>query len=593
MMPPSSGSGYALVAPAFHRQHVLRWIKLSVVIGALSALVFVLGGAVWRAQPVRSRGVKRQGTSEFMLLDAWQQNQSQPSSAADSNLEMFPSQPPTGSSQQIVTLTLPTGLAQDVGAPVATPSIAPLQQTTLTAAQIADHQPWGTLSPSGPSIQPMASLSTQKLNTDSHATSGTEKPSSMKSDIVADTSTTQDWPPKPRLSGTMLHPDELAAQNDTVDDDAFSTSDAPRTTLPVEEPCQMAQMGSSCYQHVLWVLKQGIQEHPGWYANLNKTSSFEQVQAHLHVFDKNASCPRPCPCHTAHVGEKCYNHSRWVLAHGISSNPSNYQGLSTASRFEDVQDFLHRTEPDVKCDQPCSPPIFITTALFCFLVMQLHGYEPGLVRSQFARTSGIFACDGYDVFSIGGTVSFDTGPHGHQTESHAIEQAHDGTGSWGSWLNTLTFMHAWEFLIQDGRYSNYDWVVKADPDAVFLPERLRERLKPHTSSNGGNLYVQNCNQPNHIAVQGSLEVFSRDAIHGYGDNHERCKSQLDWHSMGEDFFMQKCMEMMGVTPVQEFYIMSDVNCQQVSCNDRSRVSYHPFKGVNDWWNCWNTTTGSR
>merc|ERR1712079_216628 len=224
-------------------------------------------------------------------------------------------------------------------------------------------------------------------------------------------------------------------------------------------------------------------------------------------------------------------------------------------------------------------------ALFCFLVMRPDGYEPGLVRSQFERRAGIFACDDFSVFCDGGQVHLGDGPGGSiSSDAHHVPELRDGKGSWGSWLNTLTFQNVWDELLRSSRYRAADWVLKADPDAVFLPPRLRGVLKDLT--NGQGLYIRNCNQPNHIAMQGSIEIFSRKAIETYGEQVQRCKGELNWHGWGEDSYMQHCMEHLGMGGVQKFDLMSDVNCAQFPCTDTSRVSFHAFKTENGWWDCW-------
>merc|ERR1719264_1876394 len=48
-------------------------------------------------------------------------------------------------------------------------------------------------------------------------------------------------------------------------------------------------------------------------------------------------------------------------------------------------------------------------SLFCFALMQPHGPEVALMKSQFARRAGIFGCNDQAVFCHGGNVTFGNG----------------------------------------------------------------------------------------------------------------------------------------------------------------------------------------
>jgi len=60
-------------------------------------------------------------------------------------------------------------------------------------------------------------------------------------------------------------------------------------------------------------------------------------------------------CHTAARGEACYSAVTWAKDIGIASNPSWYPGLSSSSRFEEFQEFLHATKANsgVCASRPC------------------------------------------------------------------------------------------------------------------------------------------------------------------------------------------------------------------------------------------------
>jgi len=72
-----------------------------------------------------------------------------------------------------------------------------------------------------------------------------------------------------------------------------STSNTTTFTTTFEKTCQTAAFDTECYNRVLWVMRDGVLQHPKWYPNLTVTSSFEEVQALLH--EKNeCECEMPC-----------------------------------------------------------------------------------------------------------------------------------------------------------------------------------------------------------------------------------------------------------------------------------------------------------
>merc|ERR1712187_321513 len=183
-------------------------------------------------------------------------------------------------------------------------------------------------------------------------------------------------------------------------------------------------------------------------------------------------------------------------------------------------------------------------SLFCFSVYTKDtgspkpSYELELVTQQFAQKVSIFACDAFDVYS---DVSVDIG--GLQTI-----KVDDVKGDFhfqkrketGAWVNTGMFKQIWKAIGEKGTYKNFDWTVKVDPDAVFLPHRLIQRIKWIPRLEHGVVLV-NC----------------------------KCDASIPWKigvkngkygPMGEDLFAEKCMEKNGVAKVEAFDITKDGAC---------------------------------
>eukprot|EP00435_Cladocopium_sp_Y103_P066790 s244_g29.t1 len=102
-----------------------------------------------------------------------------------------------------------------------------------------------------------------------------------------------------------------------------------------------------------------------WYGDLTAESSFEDFQSFFFKERTLAGvCEAPaCPgCRTAVRGEKCYEDVKWALHTGIPQHPDAqawkdewYNGLTTSSSFEEVQEFLWQEDINDDCPRPCEP----------------------------------------------------------------------------------------------------------------------------------------------------------------------------------------------------------------------------------------------
>lgn len=229
-------------------------------------------------------------------------------------------------------------------------------------------------------------------------------------------------------------------------------------------------------------------------------------------------------------------------------------------------------------------------SLFCWSLFQPTSYEMPVIQNQLSKGIGIFECDGFVTLSTAEPTFVGAGPAGEVTSLHVdmaeITVSVDGTAG-----NAALFINCWNVIIQDGRWNNYAWTVKVDPDAVLLPVRLRQHLAPHGLE---NVFVLNCNaypdSPEFPMMYGSLEIFSWKAMSTYAQNMWLCMRDMAefiplW---GEDRFMKKCMDHIGVGAVQDFSVIGDGVCTGVDCGSAYVAAFHPFKSVDGWQQCYNT-----
>jgi len=237
-------------------------------------------------------------------------------------------------------------------------------------------------------------------------------------------------------------------------------------------------------------------------------------------------------------------------------------------------------------------------SLFCFALMQPEGVEVALMMSQFAKRAGVFGCNDQVVFCHGGNVTLGSEDKGwFKTKPLAKVAMKKGNVAipgqmTNSWLNVKLFTKVFDAMIADGRFWMYDWVVKVDPDAVFFPDRLRKHVEPFTSHKGpGALYVRNCGVNPWIHLMGAIEVFSKPAMQKYFDEKWKCESQLAWGGWGEDYYMEHCMNHLGIKYVNDYKMLGQAGCEYAPCENTWRVAFHPFKTVDAWWQCWEKSAG--
>jgi len=262
----------------------------------------------------------------------------------------------------------------------------------------------------------------------------------------------------------------------------------------------------------------------------------------------------------------------------------------------------------------------LNTRFYCFAVYtQDNGHpnhfpgpaeELALLTEQAKQQVGVFSCPGYDVFS---DVTVNIPGYGDTIqvvdtlgEFHLVKRKKTKT-----WVNTGMFKQVWKKIGEKGAWADFDWVIKLDADAVFIPKRLQTFLSTQPVSWSG-VYVENC-----VEVKdgffGNIELLSHTAFEKLLNNIDKCSESIKWASLhatpwgpiGEDLFAQRCMDMQGVTKVQNFDLTTDGACPGIKkkwgismktpkpmkpqCEHVVSPVMHPFKTVDDWFDCYHKT----
>jgi hypothetical protein len=210
-------------------------------------------------------------------------------------------------------------------------------------------------------------------------------------------------------------------------------------------------------------------------------------------------------------------------------------------------------------------PAVPDATLFCWVVSKNYGPEAELVQHAFDTQASIFACNKWTVFSDNWKVL--------SVPAKNIGGLQVPVGAWGSWVNGPVFARAWQRLMAEGLYKDFDWTVKADPDCVWFPDRLRARLW----KNSWDLVAV---RQNRIAsgemFLGPIEVFSRATVQKFSDTPHVC----DWDQCGEDGWIHGCMRnLIGEQAVlpEDFLLNACAEDDAGCCDDGAYVAFHAFK----------------
>lgn len=282
-----------------------------------------------------------------------------------------------------------------------------------------------------------------------------------------------------------------------------------------------------------------------------------------------------------------------------TTTTETFTGTSTVTTTETAT--VTETSTITSTDTSTSTTTFhLLPTLFCYTVMQVDGYEFNNVRTMLGMKTSIFECDDYTLFSDKETTITPGVPVPGRPELRDVPgrpvktwvlmddlSTHPKEGSLEGILNTRIFMNAWKYLDLDGRFRKYDWTVKVDPDAVFFPSRLRENLaETAPAETHPNLYIVNCKIS--FGLFGAIEVFSARALDTYLKGQDKCKKGLNWKMMGEDLWMAKCLEFLGVEHKDDFGLLSDGYCNEPPTPCVSgKVAFHAFKTSMQFMQCVN------
>jgi len=258
-------------------------------------------------------------------------------------------------------------------------------------------------------------------------------------------------------------------------------------------------------------------------------------------------------------GYKCYQkNSKWA---GCLKECPPKKGSWTCDRPADLVPWKPSTPAE-------------GTTLFCYEVYMADSgstkknWELSLIRTQLLTHASVFGCEDWEVYA---DVTTWLSPGPPQLMTIKVAAPHIGKRpKQGTWLNAAMFINVWADMATSGKAVAMDWTVKADPDAVWLPSRLRSKLLSQEVTDGG-IYISNCKHVKY-GFFGPLEVISKTGMTTFLDNLEDCKSSLNWGKWGEDLFAQRCMDLHGVDNVEDFTLINDAVCDAIEVQGKTKAA---------------------
>jgi hypothetical protein len=227
-------------------------------------------------------------------------------------------------------------------------------------------------------------------------------------------------------------------------------------------------------------------------------------------------------------------------------------------------------------------------SLYCFAVVRKGTYEVDVMRLQSSKGAGIYGCDEHLVMGDDSTLG------------KVIDLVEAGVSKDGTSANVATFLNAWRAVGEEGRYREFEFTIKADPDTVFMPEVLRQRLQLNPLQLDDNVFIPNCDlrdkypdSPDYPMMLGSLEVLSRKAVDTWLEGQRRCKEEMPWQEWGEDLYLGKCLTHLGTKQAGDYGLLQDANCRGVDCRNFEAAAFHCFKSAEEWEECWNQASHTR
>jgi len=369
----------------------------------------------------------------------------------------------------------------------------------------------------------------------------------------------------------------------------------------VVKTCAEPASGSSCAKQIK-AKKRDAGIHPEYYHGLTSDLNDREFQQFLHWAEpEESACPEPCSdgagaeqCFFILHVEGCDTLDVWYCQHDDGS----LKFACCCTYFHEEKALEKPVNPDPDMANAMQAVDSEEPSLFCTAMCMPHGYELPLLRAQYQKGKlGLFGCNAWAVYS---NLSLILSPLGEapavMTEVIKGSLSAQVGGDWGTALNTDVFLRFWDRVLEHPLAWQQQWVVKVDPDTMWMPVRLRALLRTTHGPLGQKepehgIYLNNC----HVGLHGPIEALSHRALRRYSLWKGECRKGKVSKIGQEDYFLRKCFDKLGILKVNAYNLMLEATlaCQEAASAENPdrppcfspQVAFHPFKSEDTWMRC--------
>jgi len=148
-------------------------------------------------------------------------------------------------------------------------------------------------------------------------------------------------------------------------------------------------------------------------------------------------------------------------------------------------------------------------------------------------------------------------------------------GPFNVYLCAPVLKRVWLKIFSHRLYTNTQWTVKVDPDAVFFPGRLRAMLAQECMSvDCSERYWTNWAK---TSMHGPIEILSYGAVAKYEQFFDTCEAKVNCSVKGEDWCLHDCLHLMKVPFSFSKKVLIDFTYQSVEICGTQQIAFHPYK----------------
>merc|ERR1712066_975359 len=145
------------------------------------------------------------------------------------------------------------------------------------------------------------------------------------------------------------------------------------------------------------------------------------------------------------------------------------------------------------------------------------------------------------------------------------------------------------------------WLDSESRSRRRFPSRSVEVEAKWAKVSESGVYFTNCEHVS-FGYFGSVEIVSKNAVGNLLANLDTCKNnpEINNKTFGEDLFAQKCMNSVGVSNIEDFYVVTDGVCDAIAVAAATKAkkkvvhlpdctmgtaAFHPLKTVPAYLKC--------